>query len=130
MSKTIRSKATSTPVAASAIALYRDSIDAVAAGETTREGVRSESGHREELIGNTWTRNTNDALKPGESNAFRDAAKKDFPTTGVNRITDYSDDAWAEMYAESHSFYFTDSARFKLLRPHLHAYFATKYKGI
>lgn len=58
-----------------------------------------------------------------EGSEFRVAANKD----GGNRITEYSEEAWKEYFAEAYSLYLADPATMKRLRPHVFEYFSKKY---
>jgi hypothetical protein len=93
-----------------------------ASAKKTLLGARSRSGLR-------YVQNREGILEDVEGdkqagkNDFRLAAEKD----GKTRITKYSEQEWQEYFAESFSFYITDPATLKRLRPNVYTYFAQNY---
>lgn len=89
--------------------------------KTTMTSTVSPSGSKKILTDEGYK-----AAETATDTAFRQAAALD----GGIRITDYSDDAWAEYFAESFSFFITDPNRMVLIRPNVYKYFKEgKYNG-
>jgi hypothetical protein len=86
------------------------------------QAARSESGDRF-APGASGGLDRTDQLPAGEVNAFRAAAALDGPT----RITNYSEEAWREYFAEAFSLYVSEPDTLSRLRPHVYDYFAAKY---
>jgi hypothetical protein len=104
------------------------------AGRTPLLAARSLSGTR-------WTQaaggdyEQSDARRTAAGNDFRQAAAQDgiapgatatAPLTGAGP-TAYANTDWQELFAESFALYVTNPTLFQVLRPHLYAYFSTRY---
>lgn len=85
------------------------------------EQARSQSGLRWQLgRSGDFEEATGGAGAAG--NEFRQAALRD----GQTRVTQYSEDAWEEYYAEAFSLYVTDPETLRRLRPNVYDYFARR----
>lgn len=94
----------------------------ITAAEQALTTARSESGERYQSdAGGTLT--MVEGGTAAGSNEFRQAAVKD----GGKRLTEYSKKEWQEYFAEAFSFYITDPATLKRLRPSVFRFFNTKY---
>ena len=108
---------------------YATAAQEHAAGQTLT-AARSQSGTRYTSQAGVYT--PEDPLA-GRAGAFRTAAAADgvhvptHATTLAGGPTEYAGSNWEDMYAESFALYNTDPELLRLIRPHIYAYFASRF---